>query len=121
MKCPLCGSDMVLRTARKGKFIGQKFYGCSQYPECNATIDYEETMKPGLPEKPQPAGKIENDNLAMCPSCGGTGFRFIEHYHRSKKVEKIMCNNCSGRGWIDMKTIDAVREKKDDSYSLEFP
>ena len=41
MKCPKCGSKMVLRTARRGYNIGNQFYGCSNYPQCNATIKYE--------------------------------------------------------------------------------
>lgn len=35
--CPLCGSPMVLRLARKGKGAGQSFWGCSRYPACKGT------------------------------------------------------------------------------------
>ena len=35
--CPRCDSEMVLRTARKGKNVGQQFWGCSRYPKCRAT------------------------------------------------------------------------------------
>jgi len=31
--CPLCGADMVLRTAKKGNNIGEKFWGCSAFPK----------------------------------------------------------------------------------------
>ena len=34
-KCPLCGSELVLRTAKKGKNAGHQFYGCSNYPKCD--------------------------------------------------------------------------------------
>jgi len=34
--CPNCGSEMVLRTARKGKYAGQKFWGCTNFPQCRA-------------------------------------------------------------------------------------
>lgn len=37
--CPKCGSKMVLRTARRGKFSGQKFWGCSKYPNCNGILN----------------------------------------------------------------------------------
>lgn len=40
--CPSCGSDMVLRTARKGSNAGQQFWGCSQYPTCRAMLPYEQ-------------------------------------------------------------------------------
>lgn len=32
--CPRCGGKLVLRTAKKGKNVGHKFYGCSNYPSC---------------------------------------------------------------------------------------
>jgi len=34
-RCPKCGNGMVLR---KNKKNGNKFYGCSQYPRCKATV-----------------------------------------------------------------------------------
>ena len=36
-KCPLCGSEMVLRTAKKGSNAGKDFWGCIQYPKCRGT------------------------------------------------------------------------------------
>jgi hypothetical protein len=33
-RCPKCGSDMVLRTARNGPTAGNQFWGCSAYPKC---------------------------------------------------------------------------------------
>jgi restriction system protein len=35
--CPECGSELVLRTARKGPTLGQKFWGCSNFPKCRFT------------------------------------------------------------------------------------
>ena len=32
--CPLCGSKLVLRTAKKGDNAGNQFYGCSAFPKC---------------------------------------------------------------------------------------
>lgn len=39
--CPVCGSPMVRRTARKGANAGRSFWGCSSYAidECPGTID----------------------------------------------------------------------------------
>lgn len=34
MKCPRCGSPLVLRTAKKGDNAGNQFYGCSAFPKC---------------------------------------------------------------------------------------
>lgn len=36
-QCPHCGSPMVLRTATRGAYAGEKFWGCSTYPECRGT------------------------------------------------------------------------------------
>lgn len=32
--CPQCGSEMILRTAKRGANAGNKFWGCSGYPKC---------------------------------------------------------------------------------------
>ncbi len=52
--CPLCGSNMIVKLARGGKF-----YSCSRYPDCNGarTIDGE------ILEGPKETGE-------MCPLCG---------------------------------------------------
>lgn len=34
LKCPICNSVLVLRTATKGANSGKQFYGCSNYPKC---------------------------------------------------------------------------------------
>lgn len=36
-ECPVCGSAMVKRTARKGANAGNEFWGCSGYPGCRGT------------------------------------------------------------------------------------
>ena len=35
--CPVCGGKMVSRVAKKGKYIGKQFWGCSAYPRCRGT------------------------------------------------------------------------------------
>lgn len=35
--CPSCSSEMILRTARKGKNAGSRFWGCSRFPHCRGT------------------------------------------------------------------------------------
>ena len=34
MRCPRCGGQLVLRTAKGGEHAGHQFYGCSNYPRC---------------------------------------------------------------------------------------
>ena len=37
LACPACGSEMRLRTARRGPNAGNEFWGCSRYPKCRGT------------------------------------------------------------------------------------
>ncbi len=39
MRCPSCGSRLVIRFAKRGKYAGSKFLGCSNYPRCRYTRD----------------------------------------------------------------------------------
>jgi restriction system protein len=41
IKCPKCGSSLVLRTAKKGPSSGSKFWGCSAFPKCKYTRGYD--------------------------------------------------------------------------------
>ncbi len=34
LPCQRCGGTMVLRVAKKGNNIGEKFYGCNNFPKC---------------------------------------------------------------------------------------
>lgn len=36
--CPKCGNSMVLRVAKKGNKVGEKFWGCSKYPACRTIL-----------------------------------------------------------------------------------
>lgn len=36
--CPVCGYPMVNRVAKRGKYIGQEFWGCFTYPKCTGKI-----------------------------------------------------------------------------------
>ena len=38
VQCPVCESDTILRTMKKGPNTGKKFYVCVNYPECKGKI-----------------------------------------------------------------------------------
>lgn len=38
--CPLCGNQMVARTAKRGGNVGQNFWGCKGYPACRGTLPF---------------------------------------------------------------------------------
>ena len=46
MKCPLCNSNLVLRTATRGAYSGNRFYGCSNYPRCKYMQNLSEIIIP---------------------------------------------------------------------------
>ncbi|MFP4107247.1 MAG: NERD domain-containing protein [Phycisphaerae bacterium] len=39
--CPVCGRQMTLRTARRGKNTGRQFYGCPAFPKCRGIVNVE--------------------------------------------------------------------------------
>lgn len=40
-QCPLCQNPMKLKTARRGKTAGAQFWGCSKFPDCRGTLNYQ--------------------------------------------------------------------------------
>ena len=36
-KCPKCGRALRKVVARKGRNVGQEFWGCTGYPDCDFT------------------------------------------------------------------------------------
>ena len=44
--CPDCEKTMVLRSARRGRNAGGQFWGCSDYPRCKGTRDFEGSATP---------------------------------------------------------------------------
>lgn len=58
-KCPECGAPMVVRSGRRGQFLG-----CSRYPQCRGTLQLDgspSTRQSRTP--PEPTGED-------CPECG---------------------------------------------------
>jgi len=40
-RCPKCGGEMILRTAKNGTNEGGKFWGCSGFPKCRGILKFE--------------------------------------------------------------------------------
>ena len=43
--CPICGGELVLRTARRGANAGKQFYGCSSFPKCRYILNVTEVSE----------------------------------------------------------------------------
>jgi len=65
VKCPKCGGDVVVRKSKKGR----KFYGCSNYPNCDFVLWDQPSETP-------------------CPSCGSL---MVEKTEKKQKV--LVCTN----------------------------
>jgi len=91
-KCPECGSVLVPREGKYGKF-----YGCSKFPECRytsdaKTIDTSEMAKPKTPEKPK-YDKLHPPKLKPCPFCGGEGI-YIIGAMEGRYTWHVSCTKC---------------------------
>lgn len=40
--CPKCGTNMIRRQAKSGADSGKYFWGCSNYPQCHAKLDFRD-------------------------------------------------------------------------------
>lgn len=40
--CPQCGNELVLRTAEQGPDAGNEFWGCTDFPGCRYTDNYDD-------------------------------------------------------------------------------
>ncbi len=41
--CPKCGIPMLIRTVKRGKYKGNQFFGCKNYPNCRKMLPMENT------------------------------------------------------------------------------
>lgn len=49
MRCPKCGAEMILRTAKRGANAGDRFWGCSNYPKCRQIMPAAVAILDGSP------------------------------------------------------------------------
>ena len=57
VRCPICGSETQVRTAKKGSGTGYKFYGCVRWPDCDGTLDVEGVVAGAInSSRPMPSG-----------------------------------------------------------------
>jgi len=44
IECPRCGSELVMRMAKRGANAGNRFVGCSSFPKCRFTQNLGEPL-----------------------------------------------------------------------------
>lgn len=102
IKCPKCGSELVIRFGKTGEFLG-----CSKFPKCDFTSNFtkDESGKIIMSEK-QEEEKID----IKCPQCGKTlvkkmgrfgpflacpGYPECKYIHQD--ALKMPCPECGGK------------------------
>ena len=65
--CPKCGSSMRKRQARKGRFRGKYFYGCSNYPVCHGIVNIATEHQPKEVETAAKQEEVEKKKVEGTP------------------------------------------------------
>ena len=89
--CEICGSKMVLREGRYGKFLG-----CSNFPKCKCIKNLSQS-------------KIEQEkDFGVCPKCGG---KITEKHTKAGKVF-YGCMNYPKCDYASWNNPNAIKQKK---------
>ena len=91
IKCPKCGSPMIIKLSRGGKF-----YSCSKYPDCNGALMLDGTELKGpeetgenCPDCGEKKGKSGGGKLVIKERRDGTGsFISCSRYPKCKFIKK---------------------------------
>ena len=86
IRCQICGSEMVIRTAKQGKNVGQEFYVCTRYPECKGKVPLGEQTGTAIPSQEgkmfcSNCGVQLPDDSRFCSDCGIEINDFFRSHH----------------------------------------
>jgi len=104
MKCPKCGSKMIIKLSRMGKF-----YSCSKYPDCDGALMLDGTELQG----PKETGEL-------CPLCGtkegkkerkGGGGKLIVRERRDGSGTFISCSRYPKCKFIKNDEADEAKKR----------
>ena len=100
IKCPKCGSKMIIKLSRAGKF-----YSCSQYPDCSGALMLDGTELQG----PKEIGE-------MCPLCGekkvkGGGGKLVIRERRDGNGTFISCSRYPKCKFIKKDEAEEVKKR----------
>ena len=94
--CPQDGLTMVLRTARKGRYAGSQFWGCSQFPKCKEILPFdgndgdddhgESNGNPPTPREPQ----ITNERVTSRETLPLISVNWSEQKNRSNWISEYV-------------------------------
>lgn len=96
IKCPKCGSAMIIKLSRAGKF-----YSCSRYPDCDGALKLDGKKLEG----PKETGE-------MCPECGADkGGKLIVRERRDGSGTFISCSRYPKCKFIKKDEAEEARKK----------
>ncbi|OGI68515.1 DNA topoisomerase I [Candidatus Nomurabacteria bacterium RIFCSPHIGHO2_01_FULL_42_15] len=100
IKCPKCGSSMIVKLSRGGKF-----YSCSKYPDCDGALMLDGTELKG----PKETGE-------MCPECGekkgkSGGGKLVVRERRDGTGTFISCSRYPKCKFIKSDEADAAKKR----------
>ena len=103
--CPKCGSAMVMRTAQRGKNIGNRFWGCPTFPERWGRVRIDAADSTGTQREASPSA---DDDRA-----GGTTAVSEEAAESRVEVEPGIVELVTAEGF-DSQTLDFQRWRRVD-------
>ncbi|MES3032218.1 MAG: type I DNA topoisomerase [Patescibacteria group bacterium] len=100
IKCPKCGSAMIIKLSRAGKF-----YSCSKYPDCDGALMLDGTELQG----PKETGEL-------CPECGekkgkSGGGKLVVRERRDGTGTFISCSRYPKCKFIKSDEADAAKKR----------
>ena len=100
--CPQCGNPMRLKTARRGKTAGTRFWGCPDYPNCTGTRPLETIKTPAAASDPSnrsdPSETDEWPPRGRISASGGKMENKLVVF-KGKEIRRILHNN---EWWFSM-------------------
>ena len=82
LKCPVCGSDMIVKLGRSGKFLS-----CSRFPDCNGMRSLDGAQRAGPKETGEPCPECADGNLIERDGRYGK-FIACSRYPKCKYIKK---------------------------------
>ncbi|MBD3311639.1 MAG: type I DNA topoisomerase [Candidatus Magasanikbacteria bacterium] len=101
-KCEKCGSDMIIKLGRFGKFMA-----CSNYPECKNTkpVDPEERKEEETDEKCEKCGSdmiVKHGRYGTFLGC--SNYPDCKNIKPIEKKTGVKCNKCNNGEFIEKRT-----------------
>lgn len=93
VKCPICGSETIIRTAKQGPNVGRKFHVCIRYPDCKGKVATK---------------TIEDDQLSS-----------DEHFTKGIRLS-MQCNDYTGVLYHLNKALELGLSKMDEAIAYSY-